>query len=100
MRSALTITELYDLTEHSYQRSGIMLLFFNLIGNHLYQSPLLCIQFDRICNTPIDNPCIKRTVDIVRSPQFIGFTDNILRGITGNHDNRYIFNNMTGIHGM
>ena len=80
MKTALTITKLYDIRQNLNHELIVVLLLHDLIRHHVRQFLLFCKKNDRVDYPAPNSPLVKRTADIVKSPQIIGPLD-ILRGI-------------------
>ena len=98
MCSAFSVTKLNDVAQNTDHDLTVLLLVFHLLWQNGCQTPLLCIQLDRIMHTSAHNHSIIRTSDIIGYSHLICCSDKGIRILTGYHDNRNIIDNPFTIH--
>ena len=98
VETTFTITEFNNLTKNPDHHLIILFFLIDLICHKGDQPSLLRIKFNGIEDTAKDNLCIKWSANIIRDTHIIRSLDIHFRVITGNHDNRNIFNEMIPVH--
>ena len=98
MHSAFPVSELYDMAQDIDHHAVILFFFIDMRRDKRYKTSLLCIQLDRVEHALEYDLCIERSVDVIRYTHFVGSADHKICVLTGDHNDRDIFNPMIPVH--
>ena len=98
VKAALAVSEFYDLAEDGEHDPVAPLLLIYLGSHQIQQTPLLRVQLDGIEDTLVYYPGVEGTGNVVGHAILVGFLDKLTGILTGNHDDRDIFDPLPPVH--